>query len=169
MPQMIQTRQESRLSLACEVLRASGKLRLQAFGTSMAPCIWPGEVLTVQAMRANDLHIGDVVLFARNHRFFIHRIVARQGSSWITRGDAVPQNDPPVPIAEILGKVVGIERNGRVVPPRRASDVDRVLAWLLCHSDLVRNLALRLRAVPSSRPPEGAASVESQLVRAFTS
>ena len=34
--------------LAAEVLRSSGRLRLQVTGWSMLPSIWPGDTLTVE-------------------------------------------------------------------------------------------------------------------------
>jgi signal peptidase I len=153
MPEMIQTREDGKLSLACDILRSGGTLRLQALGTSMLPCIWPGDVLTLQSISGDDITVGDVVLFVRAGRFFVHRVVRKEGSGWITRGDAVPQNDPPVEITELLGTATSIQRNGRVITPRRPNFAEHFLARLLCHSDFCRNLFLRLGCARLPDPP----------------
>ncbi len=145
MSAVIQAREDDKLSLASEILRCTGSLRLHALGTSMLPCIWPGDVLTLQAMFDANIAVGDVVLFVREGRFFVHRVVGRGCLGWITRGDAVPQNDPPVKRTEFLGKVTSIQRSGHMIVPRRPNFAERLLAKLLCHSDRSRNLALRLR------------------------
>jgi signal peptidase I len=157
MLQAIQAREDGKLSLACEVLRSGGSLLLQALGTSMLPCIWPGDILTLQPNPEDDIRIGEVVLFTREGRFFVHRVVSKGESGWITRGDAVPQNDPPVARTELLARVTSIQRNGRVIVPRRPNFADRWLARLLCHSDFCRNLALRLRRVRLTASPGGLA------------
>ena len=144
MPEMIQTREDGKLSLACDILRSGGSLRLQALGTSMLPRIWPGDVLTLKSISEDDITVGDVVLFVRAGRFFVHRVVRKEGSGWITRGDAVPQNDPPVEQTELLATVTSIQRDGHVITPRRPNFAERLLARLLCHSDFCRNLLLRL-------------------------
>jgi hypothetical protein len=63
---------------------------------------------------------------------------------WITRGDAMPQNDPPVRPGDILGRVSEIHRGTRVIiTNRQVPPYQRLLAWILCHSQLCRRLALR--------------------------
>jgi hypothetical protein len=141
---MSEARDDHKLDLAAEVLRAGGSIRLQAFGNSMLPSIWPGDVLCIES-RSEKIVPGDVVLVARDGRFFIHRLIEKHESGWITRGDSLPQNDEAVAEAQVLGKIVH-RNNGILVSGSRISRLDRALAWMFCRWDLFRNLALRVRS-----------------------
>jgi hypothetical protein len=55
---------------------------------------------------------GDVVLYARNGRLFVHRLAEMAGEAVVTRGDALLEPDPPVRAGDLLGRVVSIERGG---------------------------------------------------------
>ena len=73
----IRSREHHKHSLAAVVLRTAGTLRLAARGYSMLPTLWPGDILTVEAQSSDRVQVGDVVLFARADRFFIHRLVRK--------------------------------------------------------------------------------------------
>jgi hypothetical protein len=94
----------------------------------------------------------------RDNRFFVHRLVERQqaqdGVSLITRGDAMPDNDPPAATSELLGRVTGVRRaQSSFVPSRRISLHDSALAWMLCRSVRFSNLTLRIHAaILQARP-----------------
>jgi len=133
-------------SLAAEVLRSSGELRLRATGASMLPAIWPGDILTVRAADAGGVKPGEIVLYGRDDRFVIHRVVENRGGLLITRGDAVPKNDPPVSAGELLGRVVSIERASSEIPVRPGLSLfGRLLSLVLSHSALAARLLLRFR------------------------
>ena len=140
-----EARDDLKLDLAAEVLRAGGTLRLQALGNSMLPAIWPGDVLCIERSAGDEIVPGDIVLVAGDGRFFIHRLMEKHESGWITRGDSLPQNDPPVEEVQVLGKVSTIHRKGRAVCPNgRVSPLAAVFAGMLCRWDLLRNVALRM-------------------------
>jgi len=148
MPVMTEAREVHKLELAAEVLASGGGLRLQAMGTSMLPSIWPGDVLSIEHKAGGEIVPGDIVLVARDGRFFVHRLIGKSESEWITRGDSLPQDDEPVAEAQVLGKVSRIHRkNGAIVPNSRVSLLGRGLGWMLCHWDSFRNLALRVRSM----------------------
>jgi Peptidase S24-like len=151
MPYNPGNREDPKLGLAAEMLRGGGTVRLKAWGTSMLPSVWPGDLLTIQSAAHDEVVPGDIVLVMRDSRFFVHRLVAtRQDGdclSWITRGDAMAQNDPPAAASELLGRVAGVSRTSRsFVPSRRVSLLQFALAKMLCHSDRLRVLALRIHA-----------------------
>lgn len=136
--------------LAAEVLRLSGEFRLRAMGASMLPAIWPGDILTVRAADAGGVKPGEIVLCSRDDRFVIHRVVENRGGRLITRGDALPNNDPPVGAGDLLGRVVSIERaSSRIAVRPGLSLSGRLLSLLLSHSAFVTRLALRFRRNPS--------------------
>lgn len=141
-----QSREPDKHSLAAEVLRNTGKLRLVARGHSMLPALWPGDLLNIEAAGLDRVRAGDVVLFIREGRFFIHRVVGRNEStrpSLVTRGDSMPQADAPVFAEELLGRVVSFQRHrtrSSGVPP--CCWWRRCLGLVLAYSDHLRSVAL---------------------------
>src|SRR5256885_12962003 len=83
-----------REALAVEALRGSGSLRLQVRGESMLPTLWPGDIAEIAACPLEEVRRGEIVLAFRDHRFFLHRFLARQDNSFRTRGDSMPGPDP---------------------------------------------------------------------------
>src|SRR5215469_17340801 len=101
--------------LAEEIIRKFGEIRLRVFGTSMAPAILPGDLVLVRRAGLDEISAGDLVLFGRDGRFFVHRTVRRMLASvpdgageshLITRGDRLQHDDPPVSSSALLGRVV---------------------------------------------------------------
>jgi signal peptidase I len=108
--------------LASEVLRSSGKLRLRVTGWSMLPTVMPGDTLVIDRIPSDAVSEGDIVLFGRDRRFFVHRVVSAsrpQGAGFVTRGDAMPAPDPPVAESDLLGRVSFIVRNGKCLDPTK--------------------------------------------------
>jgi hypothetical protein len=138
-----------KIALAAEVLRSGGSIRMQAFGTSMLPTIWPGDLLSIEG-RPGRVSLGDLMLVQREQGITVHRVVACDASRCITRGDAMPHDDPPANPVDILGRVVEIRRAEQVIVPElRIHPHQRLLAWIFCHSRLCRNLALRVHLAMS--------------------
>ena len=85
-------REENKCSLAAELLGCCGELRLRATGTSMLPALWPSDLITIRAEEFDRVAPGDIILYARGNRFFIHRVVKAPVDNGcrtlITRGDA---------------------------------------------------------------------------------
>ena len=120
----------------------------------MLPSIWPGDVIAVQYQHPRKFVIGDIGLFQKSGHFFahrIHKIVTTHDSIYfITRGDSVTDNDPPFHHADLLGKVVAIQRNDHThVPACRLSLYARIAGWILCHCNSLRSLSLRVHAWPA--------------------
>ena len=78
---------------------------------------------------------GDVVLFSRNGRLFVHRVVEMSGGAVVTRGDSMLNADPPVAVSDVLGLVESIERGGsRVAMAERVSGARRAAGAALGQS-----------------------------------
>jgi signal peptidase I len=142
-------RDEGRCGLAAEALRSWGTLKLRATGISMIPTLWPGDLLTVYSVRPEMTQPGDIVLYMRQGRFFVHRVVKRNHgldeALLVTRGDCMPENDPSVGRRELLGKITEVQRAGSVfAPARKLSVFSNLVAWMFCHSELFRRVGLRL-------------------------
>lgn len=133
--------------LAAEVLRDSGELRLRVTGSSMLPSLWPGDSLLIRRVRLSEVAPGDLVLFARNQRFFVHRVLKLSDDRLLTRGDSVPVADPVVGPDELLGRVQSISRDGAERYSRPLGVFGRLLASVLRRSSRFSNLLLRSRSV----------------------
>ena len=140
-------------SMASEVVRTFGKVRLRVFGTSMLPSILPGDLISVQRAGLSGISSGEIVLYSREGRLFAHRVVGRAGSRedprLITRGDRLSHNDPPVSSSELLGRVTSIEcGDGRghwqVRPAARLNTRQLMIVRILRTSDRAAYLYLRL-------------------------
>jgi signal peptidase I len=141
-------RDDSRQSLALEVLRKHGEIRIAALGLSMLPTLWPGDILTIRTVSVSECKPEDVVLYERKGRLVIHRIVrhrfARGERFLITRGDAISHEDNPVPAGHLLGRVTAVERGGRSAPVASLSRPTRLAGLVLGSSARLRSLALRV-------------------------
>ena len=131
---------ELKCDLAADVIRRFGALRLRVNGFSMLPSIWPGDIACVSRVAA--YRPGDVVLFSRKGRLFIHRVVEMSGGAVVTRGDSMLDADPPVRAGDLLGRVVSIERGGsRVAVAREVSWERRVVGAVLGQSGRLARLS----------------------------
>lgn len=145
---------------ACElaeaVIRGFGEVRVRVFGTSMVPSILPGSLISVQRVDISEISNGEIVLYSRDGRFFVHRVVARtcvnEQPALITRGDRLGYDDPPVTSTELLGRVNGIQHGerpseGRLQPVARLGACKRAILRILQRSDRATYLYLRLASI----------------------
>lgn len=139
-----------KLDLAIEILRWEGEAKLAVGGSSMLPSIWPGDVLEVHRVDAADLAVDDVVVFARENRLVVHRVLSlnreRDEIVLITRGDRSPRPDSPVSASELLGKVKMIQRGGRTLFPHQ-SRWTQIASWILLRSELCTRALLYLAVI----------------------
>lgn len=137
-------------NLAAEILQAGGKVRLAARGHSMLPALWPGDLLHIETTSFDQVRPGDIVLYRRWDRFFIHRVLSKSDQaeserpSLVTRGDSMTGFDAPVFPQELLGRVVSVQRtSGQCSPAPRRSKARRVFGLMLGASDRLRSIVLR--------------------------
>jgi signal peptidase I len=107
------------LKLCQEVLEKDGCLRFRALGSSMLPSLRPGDVITVGSVEPHTILLGDVILYRQNDRLYAHRVIGKKGVEemdlLITKGDYVPSSVSCINDYEIMGKVIKIERRGRII------------------------------------------------------
>lgn len=140
----IRTRDECGCSLAAEVLEQSGTVRLRVSGKSMLPTLWPDDVLTIESRQLDEAELGELVLYEREGRFYVHRLISRLGQDrFITRGDCMAESDSPFPRQTFLGVVTSVSRGDRgIVPSRTRSVPNRLLAIILGEIEILQRLAL---------------------------
>jgi signal peptidase len=108
--------------LSTELLSRGCGVRFRAPGTSMHPTIRHMDLITVEPVAPSNLKRGDIILYRLQKSFIAHRIVSIEeqdgcGLTFILRGDGSTAYDAPVKSAQVLGKVVSLERNYRRIDP----------------------------------------------------
>jgi signal peptidase I len=102
-------------------VRANGSACFRVLGASMFPWIRSGDFVFVRRSAFQAASVGEVILFERNQRLFVHRVIRRLAdesagrtrSLLITKGDALDGKDAPVAESEFLGRVTRIHRRQR--------------------------------------------------------
>lgn len=136
--------------LAAEVAGTFGRLYLQVSGTSMAPTVRPGDLVSVEPTGLTEISRGEIVVFVREGRLIVHRVrfivTSSNGASClITRGDRVRRDDAPVSGSELIGRVSHIKRALSTVPtPSQLNIEERACCRLLRFSDRATYLYLYL-------------------------
>ena len=128
--------------LVTDVARSFG-VRVKVTGASMIPAIWPGDVIIVRCTALTQLQPGQIVLYRREGMLIAHRVTRIHGNLLTTQGDSLPNEDPPVNEADIVGLVVGLLRNGNPMDLKQ-SQWQCVSASILRRSDFCMRMALRL-------------------------
>jgi hypothetical protein len=125
------------------LLKAGIAVRFKAPGHSMRPVVRADEIIRVAPILPQHVCQGDIILYTAGARLIAHRVIAvpktfeaepplrnidfgasadfssRGPSRFILRGDAAHLCDPPIGPNQVLGKVVAVERNGRLRCPYR--------------------------------------------------
>jgi hypothetical protein len=127
------------LDLAGAALREGRPLRFRATGTSMAPSIRSGDILTVDPVDARALRPGDVALYRSEQGLRVHRLTGRAGARLRFQGDAPGCLVEEVPAVEVLGRLVFVEREGRQV--RLDRGMEGAMRWSVARLPGGRRLA----------------------------
>ena len=121
-------------------------VRFEAGGRSMLPTIRDGDTLVVEPVDPASISRGDVIVVGGPWSVRAHRVVGesdRSSGTFILRGDALQAPDAPVSPERILGRVAGVERNGRQRPVQGPVVQTKVF--------LRRSLAAARRCLPDPR------------------
>jgi signal peptidase I len=142
------SRESLRLELAAEILREFGEVRFRAYGGSMLPAIFPGDILLIRRDSIGRIRQGHAVLAIRAGLFYAHRVVRieNQGAAvrLITRGDALTMEDPAISEDEYLGRVIGLNRGGTQREIIDSASLEScVFGWMLRRSDFLTNTLIR--------------------------
>jgi signal peptidase I len=126
-------------ALIAEGVDRFGQARVAVDGVSMLPAIRPGDVLLIAPRTITQIMPADIVLFTVGARLFAHRVVrigtGQSGSPFlVTKGDTHRHEDRPIVASQLVGRVVGLWRDGRAragpFPYSRAASVARMIGRL---------------------------------------
>ena len=73
---------------------------------SMEPAISVDDLIIVKA--ADSFEVGDVIVYQSGKIQVVHRIVAMDGETVTTRGDANNTDDNPVELSQVKGRVIAV-------------------------------------------------------------
>lgn len=104
-----------------EKVRVGGSATIRVVATSMFPWIRPGDQAFVRRYDFSQINSGDVILYERANRLFVHRVIGRitrpglggAVSLLVVKGDALDRPDAPVSAKEFLGRAIRIHRGKR--------------------------------------------------------
>jgi len=103
------------IELSQEIMSNRSLLRFRAFGRSMEPFLFSGDILTIKPANISELHKGDIILFEDyTGKPVLHRI-QKKSKRILVRGDNLLSATEEVSAAKILSKVINIERNGKKI------------------------------------------------------
>ena len=71
---------------------------------SMEPALKVDDLIIVR--EAENYEVGDIVVYQSGHTLIVHRVIAKDGETVVTQGDANNIADDPIQINTIKGKVV---------------------------------------------------------------
>ena len=91
-----------------------GKLIYTNVGVSMLPLLRQGKDLFVLVKKqAERAKIGDVVLYKRNDKYVLHRIIDVRSDDYVILGDNCTDKEYGIKDSDILAIMTGFIRNGR--------------------------------------------------------
>jgi signal peptidase I len=106
-------------SIVEDALTSGEMVRFRAEGESMYPTIRDGDAITVARVSAGDVVRGDILLCRHEARVLAHRVVGVtrcDGELFFElRGDAKGSSDAPVGASAVVGRVIHVQRNGRLI------------------------------------------------------
>lgn len=109
--------------LVLALLREGQAVRFEVMGGSMRPHIWPGDIVEAFPVSADDVSVGDIVIYGLDDSFRVHRVKTIQPQQnaqaegentptprlvFTCRGDGMIQDDPPILSHQILGRVTDV-------------------------------------------------------------
>ena len=111
----------------------------------MIPFILDGDVVLVGPAGNSEILVGDVICYEISPgRLFLHRVIKRDGERFVSKGDALDFTDVVFP-GQVLGRVVAIERHGRVKRLGTARWRNRAIAFFSPLLPTLLSPAIRLR------------------------
>lgn len=87
------------------ILRISGRLEIYNVKTgSMEDNIHVNDYILIY--KKSDYNVGDIVTFKKDNYLVTHRIIKKDNSKFVTKGDANNTEDEEISINNIVGKVI---------------------------------------------------------------
>src|SRR5277367_5233111 len=103
-----------KVEMTAELVQKFGAARLRVLGSSMAPTLRPGDILSVRRAAPEEILVGQLIVFSSGPRLITHRVVTvvqdAGARRWITRGDRAVCDDPAVLPENLIAVVESVSR-----------------------------------------------------------
>lgn len=116
-------------------LDAGKKVEFEPRGVSMLPYIKPQKNSVV--IEKGIIKKYDIALFKYNNKYLLHRAIKKNGNTYIFRGDNCISSETGVNERDIIGKVVYIRREGKLVSTDNIKSKIYSRIWVNFHFLLV--------------------------------
>ena len=113
----------------------SGKIfDFEVSSNSMSPLLEPGDTVSVNKAKLQDLQKGDIIVYRANENLCVHRYIYKfkkdEYSGFIAKGDNTYCFDQlPISMEQLVGKVISIRKNKKTIDLERTSW--RIINYLL--------------------------------------
>lgn len=106
-------------SIAIKLLQKGETVDITLTGHCMNPLLCENDIITVKPLSADRLRCGDIVLYQidgrlKSHRF-LRKIVVDGQRFLLTKSDRRYSIDQPVPVSDLLGKIIQVNKKGDVI------------------------------------------------------
>ena len=103
-----------RVIFKVQVIKIFGYSGLIILTGSMEPVYHPGDIIFIKEQK--NYFVDDVITFQQRGMIVTHRIIGKDGETFVTQGDANNSADTPINLGDIYGKVIAsIPKVGRVI------------------------------------------------------
>lgn len=100
-----------------QLLEKGLTLKIKTTGNSMWPFLRDG--FTVEIKQYRQYNIGDIIIFDQSHQQILHRIIKKNGSKIMVKGDNNHFIDQCTDTSSILGKAISYNNGKRTVSLNR--------------------------------------------------
>jgi len=83
--------------------------QLVVASSSMLPVLKPGDRITVEAVDPDQIIPGMVIVYKKEGKKIVHRVISIRDEILITAGDNLRKYDEPVHVSKVMGKVIDME------------------------------------------------------------
>lgn len=102
-----------------EVIERDVEIPLKTFGLSMRPSIYAGEWIVVRRAGAEEISVGDVVIYQSGPTFIAHRVIRQRhqdGRVYFTvKGDAHLAAEGEIAAGEVVARVVALKKADKTI------------------------------------------------------
>lgn len=88
---------------------------LKAYGISMLPLIQADDILYIQKVKYTSLKVNDIIMFSRNNKIKVHRVIYMISKYILTKGDNNIKADGKIYPKQIIGRVYQVKRNEQII------------------------------------------------------
>ena len=90
---------------------------LLADGESMLPLLHPKDLVNYQKIGFSKIRVNDLILVFKNNFAFTHRVIYKNKTFLIVKGDNNLKSDGKIYPRHIIGKVTSVKRKNKIIDP----------------------------------------------------